>query len=501
MAKPVAPPERLVEWDEWDNEWEEVQAVRLAAEHQFPIPNPAGVLILGFFFLAFLHVGSFRRLFFTGLIMLGRAMHAGFWLVYMPMMRVFLEYRSWRKFRRYAVWPMLMAFTGGLIVWWFDLASVSIGVVAASCFVLTLVILNTNLGRDVEETLTDWLLRLWVWLTLELTPGLLRLIMDISRWCLQAVEQLLYGVNELLRFRSGDNRIGIAIKAVVGLIWFWVTYVIRFAINLLIEPQINPIKHFPVVTVSHKICLPMIPTLADILKTMNVETPTVTATGIIFGIPGIFGFMVWELKENWKLYASNRSANLNPVLIGSHGETMMRLLSPVSIPARSRSYINGCGVPNGMDSSAPSAKSRLPCITLPRALHISSSGKCWRYCGKAKAGAACPSNLAAFASQPTGCWWNCTVEFRRVADGILLRPRERLAAGRRLDAGWMPRLNADQQRTLEMAQAGLYKLAGVHLTREQITRACRTRFSHSRLPMTASRSGPMPMAPAMWFTI
>src|SRR4051812_20928782 len=52
------------------------------------------------------------------------------------------------------------------------------------------------------------------------------------------------------------------------------------------------------------------------------------ATAIITGIPGIFGFAVWELKENWKLYSSNRSRNLRPVRIGSHGETMLRLLKP-----------------------------------------------------------------------------------------------------------------------------------------------------------------------------
>src|SRR5207253_448927 len=48
----------------------------------------------------------------------------------------------------------------------------------------------------------------------------------------------------------------------------------------------------------------------------------------IFFLPGIFGFMVWEFKENWKLYRANRPAALRPVVIGSHGETMLRLLRP-----------------------------------------------------------------------------------------------------------------------------------------------------------------------------
>src|SRR5205085_12420553 len=49
---------------------------------------------------------------------------------------------------------------------------------------------------------------------------------------------------------------------------------------------------------------------------------------LIFFLPGLAGFLVWEFKENWKLYRANRSPNLRPVAIGHHGETMLRLLRP-----------------------------------------------------------------------------------------------------------------------------------------------------------------------------
>jgi hypothetical protein len=49
---------------------------------------------------------------------------------------------------------------------------------------------------------------------------------------------------------------------------------------------------------------------------------------IIWCIPGIFGFLVWELRENWRLYAANRPKGLRPMIIGSHGEPMGRLLRP-----------------------------------------------------------------------------------------------------------------------------------------------------------------------------
>ena len=52
------------------------------------------------------------------------------------------------------------------------------------------------------------------------------------------------------------------------------------------------------------------------------------AAGIVTVIPGIFGFLAWEFKENWKLYRANRAKALKPVPVGSHGETMARLLRP-----------------------------------------------------------------------------------------------------------------------------------------------------------------------------
>ncbi len=49
------------------------------------------------------------------------------------------------------------------------------------------------------------------------------------------------------------------------MLWFFVAYVVRFCVNLLIEPQVNPIKHFPVVTVSHKLLWPFASPHADAL--------------------------------------------------------------------------------------------------------------------------------------------------------------------------------------------------------------------------------------------
>jgi hypothetical protein len=50
--------------------------------------------------------------------------------------------------------------------------------------------------------------------------------------------------------------------------------------------------------------------------------------GILHSLPGAAGFLVWEFKENWRLYRTNRPRTLRPVTIGHHGETMVRLMRP-----------------------------------------------------------------------------------------------------------------------------------------------------------------------------
>ena len=93
--------------------------------------------------------------------------------------------------------------------------------------------------------------------------------------------------------------------------------------TLLIEPQVNPIKHFPVVTVSHKLILPFLPHLTYVLVNLNVMDryqAGLTATVIVTSIPGIFGFLAWELKENWaslcRQPASDAQAGDHPAATG-----------------------------------------------------------------------------------------------------------------------------------------------------------------------------------------
>ena len=162
-------------------------------------------------------------------------------------------------------------------------------------FVVLLGLYNTPQGWLVQdriaEAISDW----WRRVRINLLPGLIGAIIDAFRLLANWVERQLYAVDEWMRFRGGDSQGSLALKAVLGLVWFPVAYLTRFVFYLLVEPQVNPVKHFPVVTVSHKVIWPMLPQLVE-----WTGWSYGTVSSIINGIPGIFGFIAWELRENWR---------------------------------------------------------------------------------------------------------------------------------------------------------------------------------------------------------
>ena len=197
-------------------------------------------------------------------------------------------------------------------------------------------IINTSLGRNIFDYLEDRITHFIYEFNRTIFVGMFHLIVEGFSAAIQWIERVLYAIDDFFRFRQGDNIISQIAKAIFGKIWFAINYLFRFTINLIAEPQINPIKHFPIVTISHKIILPfsypltiameetLIPILGDsYLLTLGM---TIVFLFIQFGMPGICGFMAWEFKENWKLYKYSNSSVVKPVVVGSHGETIPRFL-------------------------------------------------------------------------------------------------------------------------------------------------------------------------------
>jgi hypothetical protein len=193
--------------------------------------------------------------------------------------------------------------------------------------------LNSPVGRYADEWVTDVVARTWHDVRMRIFGAVFQWVADVFHRLMENLERVLYAVDEWLRFRAGDSRLSVAYKAAMSVVWFAVTYVIRIYVTLLVEPQINPIKHFPVVTVSHKIMLPWSIVLTEYLAVpfepfLGRFLANAFAGVTVFLMPGLFGFLVWELKENWRLYHSNRPAKLQPIRIGDHGESLLRLLRP-----------------------------------------------------------------------------------------------------------------------------------------------------------------------------
>ena len=303
------------------------------------------VIGFGVFLLLMIHAPPFRRAVFVLLNAVWRVVRAVLWDFPLAVWRsravkAVRQGRAVRFLYRYFWSPLLITllvfavmrlvgFTPRFLLLWGW----------AVWAVLTLAY-NTPWGWVVQdrvaEAVSDW----WRVVRVNLLPGLFQTIIDLFRRLANWIERRLYAVDEWFRFRGGDSKSSIVVKAILGLVWFPVAYVFRFAFYLLVEPQINPIKHFPVVTVSHKMLLPLVVTQdpqaeASIFGQVLVDQFNMTvgaanswAVLIITGIPGIFGFMAWEFVANWRMYRANRPPRLRPVILGSHGETMRGLLRP-----------------------------------------------------------------------------------------------------------------------------------------------------------------------------
>ncbi len=445
--------------------------------------NPLSMAVDGTVAIGLLYSGEFRRA--TGRY-LGRAFRLAHlvllglptWVIRRDWVRRAIGSRAFSMTWRGALAPSVAA---GVAWWLLRPASGGPRTVevagAAVAFAATGLLLTTRAGRDLEELAVDSFGRAWTWLISSLLPGLFRLVMDTFDRILEAIERVLYVVDEWLRFRGGQGRATLAIKAILGLGWGLVTYVVRFCVTLLIEPQVNPIKHFPVVTVSHKIML----TQAFLLKSVmtglfGLDLGLAIAGVVLLLMPGVFGFLVWELKENWRLYEANRPVDLKPVVIGHHGETMARLLKPGfhsgTVPklfaklrrAERKKAATGHG--KGLRKSL----ARLHAVEESVRHFIDRDFLSLLLQGRSMA--AIPLALGEVRAGAK----RFEVELIRPGRGgppLRLAIEEHsgwLVAGV-VEAGWVADLEPPARQALATALAGLYKMAGVDLVREPIAEA------------------------------
>lgn len=288
------------------------------------------VFALGTFFLLLLTRPNFRQACLTALRTLG---HGCRWVIYdwplsffrLPWVRRFFDSDVYRALTAYGTKPAI--FTGFLVLPFHLFLGRLAWETWGAVFLAVNLALNSPLGRYVDQLLTEQLVRGWRELQIHVLGAVFHAVMDLFHYLLNGLERAVYTVDEWLRFRTGDSRWSVLLKFIGSIGWMFISYVTMFAFTLLIEPQINPIKHFPVVTVSHKLLLPTGPMIvSQLMPYIGAARANTLVWSTIWLIPGVFGFLVWELKENWRLYAANRPPRLRAASIGPHGEPLLRLL-------------------------------------------------------------------------------------------------------------------------------------------------------------------------------
>ena len=312
-----------------------------SAEQVSALTSPWSVAGLGLLLIGLFHTRIGRQ----GMLSVWRGVSVAFTLIVFHGLRNLLNWEpvarllrnpAVRELSRYLLEPLAIGLlilvpAATLVLWLLPEVHSMPWEVFALGFVVGSFLRNTQRGRRLLDTTTARLAQFWLRVRHTVFSGLFRLVVDFFKQLLDGFEQALYRLEELARYRAGESTIRALLKTLLRPIGASLSYLMRFYVTVLIEPQINPIKHFPVVTVSHKMMLPAVPALTsgmlvilDPLVPRVISLPFVTATVLL--LPGFFGFLVWELKENWKLFSANRPDTIKPVLVGHHGETVRVML-------------------------------------------------------------------------------------------------------------------------------------------------------------------------------
>lgn len=426
--------------------------------HHIHLLTPTRFFVLAAFFYGLLHSAGFRRAALATLRVSLGALRAILLVVSAPV--------RW-LFRSRVASFVTKAFVIGLPVM---LLSVPAGIIAVIAMAL---FLATPIGLRVEEATTDAIARHAHKLRRRILPELFALLFSLFKRFVEQVDRAIYIVDEWLTFKDGQSKLALVGKGALGVVWFFATYLIRVYVNVLIEPQVNPIKHFPVVTVSHKIILPLSPTILEVLRQPLLPLGAVIANTVagatVFLLPGAFGFLVWELKENWNLYDQNRSPRLEPVRVGHHGETMRALLvtgfHSGTVPKAFAKLRHA--VKRGEIAKANAFRAELHVVEhgihdfIERELvGLLREAKRWKTADVELVAIEIGSNririaIACTEIGPEPAW----IHFEEQSGLLVASVPSR---------GFLDALTPAQRTTFEAALAGVYKRAGVDIVREQV---------------------------------
>jgi hypothetical protein len=210
--------------------------------------------------------------------------------------------------------------------------------------------------------------------------------------------------------------------------------------------------------------------------------------GLVVGflglIPGIFGFLAWELKENWRLYRANQSPTLDPEMIGGHGERMIHFIRPGfhsgTLPklfARLRRRTGSAE--HRIEEGLHHAEEELRRFVERDLVAVLAHSRRWDGAGRVTAGAI---HLATNRIRIELCRPGSTsalIDFDNQG-GWLIAGFAR--------AGWVESLTGSPRQALHDTLAGFYKKAGVVVVREQMPAGTEVDFTSDGLIVWSDRN-------------
>jgi hypothetical protein len=433
---------------------------------------PLGLLILGL-----MHWPRLRRACAKAAEYLGESMrllvNAPAWVVRLPAVQ-----RLWKSWVFQLVWwygvkPLVLT-----LLIWLVLPEVNHPLLRlAAVFVVVVVTLNSRLGHAASEVLSRAIVVFYEKLRSGLIEGLIRWIMYVLKVCMDALERVLYSIDEWLRFRSGDSKASLVLRVALGVLWYPIAFLTRLYVVVLVEPMLHPLK-LPIGIIAAKLMIPIYKPMYDFQYELLKPLLGEVAAGVVAGVntwlsPDLFGFLFWELKENWRLYRANRSPVLRPVMVGHHGETVLRLLRPGfhsgTLP-RLFGHLRWAerqAAGTGQWRTARSYRQQLHEVQEAvrvfverEFLQLLRLSRSWREQPPRAGKIALATNLIrlelehdAYPDEPVR---------------LAFTERAGWLAAQMEQVGWLSRLGQVQFDTLNTALVGLYKLAGVDVVRDQV---------------------------------
>lgn len=340
-------------------------------------------------------------------------------------------------------------------------------------------LLNSRPGRLLSEFAISGVMTLGKLIQDGLISILFTIILQSFKKTIEGLEFVLQWVNDWLRLRGRAKPWQIALRGILGLLWSPIAFFLRFYTVVLIEPGINPIK-FPISSVAAKFTYPIIipltpeivhffsPFIGDVLSNLFFGTT-------IWLMPNLFGFLFWETKENWGLYRANRPQSLRPMAVGTHGETIPQLLKlgfhsgtipklfmklrKAELEAVSRSDWRKART---LRLDLQTIKERLARfierdLLIPMQQNNKSFIKPLRV-------SEISLGLNRIEAEMTGMDDNGYASFK-----ISLELVDKILMGSVSKPGGTLALNEQQNRCLSLGIAGLYKFAGIDISKEQVT--------------------------------